>query len=127
MASESRLTSWPVEPIPAPDRLFMRAHRVFFTSGQLAPGVFRDHGEGMSMDWERYSTPERTRLRAKHPEDNAVIQMVAADVRAIPPLTVEHRPVPENRAHSGVIGRKDPEVRVKLRRIAQVLIPVASM
>jgi hypothetical protein len=61
-----------------------------------------------------------------HPEDNGVVLLVVGDVRAIAPLTVEHRPVLENRSHSEVIGRKDPEVRIKLRRIAQVLIPLAN-
>ena len=123
MAPERGLTSWPAEGIPYAERLFMRAHRVFFRGGELAPGVFRDHGDGMSVDWERYSSPEETRLRAREPEDNAVVQMVTGEVRAIPPLTVEHRPIRENRAHSEVLGTKDPEVRVKLRRICRIVIP----
>lgn len=126
MASESKLSPWPVEIIPDEDRLFMRAHRMFFKDGQLAPGVFRDHAAGMSVDWEKYSTAKETHLRAKTPQDNAVIQLVAGHVRAIPPLTVEHRPVLENRSHSEITGRKDPEVRVKLRRIAQIVIPLAK-
>lgn len=112
MASEGGVSPWPVEQIPGGDRLFMRAHRMFFTGGHLSPGVFRDHAGGMSVDWERYSTPGETQSRARVPEDNAVIRLVAGEVRAIPPLTVEHRPVEENRAHSEIIGRKDPEVWV---------------
>lgn len=89
MVSEGKLISQEVEQIPDEDLLFMRAHRMFFRDGQFAPGVFRDQGDGMSVDWERYSTPEETRLRARRPEDNAVIEMVTGEVRAIPPVSVE--------------------------------------
>ena len=78
----------------------------------------------MSVDWERHSTPAETRLRARRPADNAVIEMVTGEVRAIPPLSVEHRPIAVNRVHSEVIGRKDPEVRVKLRRVYRIAVPL---
>lgn len=123
MAAEGELTSWTVEEIPDSDRLFMRAHRMFFKDGKLAPGVFRDQGDGISVDWERYSSPDETQRRARKPEDNAVVEMKAGDIRPIP-LTVEHHPVEDNRAHSEVLGRKDPQARIMLRRASRIVIPL---
>ena len=61
MAEPSDMTAWPVEDIPDGDKLFMRVHRNWCPGGDLSPGVFRDHGGGMSTDWERYSTPQEAR------------------------------------------------------------------
>lgn len=111
---------WPKESIPDEGTLYMRAHRVFLTSHrELRPGVFRDHGGGMSTDWCKYSTPAQTRARARVPEDNGVIRLHVKGVRHIEPLLVEHDPRPDNRAHTEVIGEKTPEVRLNLLRIAR--------
>jgi hypothetical protein len=118
------VAGWPKEEIPDHDRLFMRAHRVFVSQGKLAPGVFRDHGAGMSSDWERYSTAAETLKRAADPSKNGIIQLVAGSVRAIEGLTVEHTPILTNRAHSDVIGEKTTEVRLRLKRAAQWAILV---
>jgi hypothetical protein len=94
-------------------------------NGKLQPGVFQDkkgdppqHSEGgMSTDWEKYSTPQQTRERAKNPADNAVIGLPVGPVTKIP-LEVKHTPDIErmNRAHTDIIGdkKRPPEVRVKL-------------
>jgi hypothetical protein len=110
---------WPVEEIPDADQIYMRVHKMYAPTGELKPGAFRDQQGGMSADWEEYATPEDTRNRARNPADNGVIGMTVGDVRAIESLTVVHEPLPENRAHTEVFGEKDPEVRVKLRRIAR--------
>ena len=114
---------WPTEVIPDSDSVFMRVHRCFLdTGGNLIPGVFRDHGVGMSADWEKYSTPQGTQARATRPGDNGVIALHVGRVRGVPGLTVEHKPDMErnNRAHSNVIGdKRTPEVRLKLLRIAE--------
>jgi len=112
------LAGWPIEEIPDQDRLFMRVHRIFVSQGKLAPGVFRDHGGGMSTDWERYSTAAETLRRAAAPSNNGVIQLVAASVSAIARLTVEHTPIVSNRAHADVFGEKTTEVRLRLKRVA---------
>jgi hypothetical protein len=118
------VAGWPKEEIPDIDRLFMRVHRNFVSQGKLAPGVFRDHGMGMSTDWERYSTAAETLQRAAEPSKNGVIQLVAGSLRAIEGLTVEHTPIIINRAHTDVFGEKTTEVRLRLKREAQWVILV---
>ena len=106
----------------------MRAHRMYFSDGELEPGVFKPQGLGMSVDWEKYSSAEDTRNRAKKPHDNAVIKMPVGSIREIKPLRLEHTPdFPSNRAHSEVydmLGEAFIEIRVKLRRIADIIIPL---
>jgi hypothetical protein len=96
----------------------MRVHRNLVPDGEAEPGVFRDHGNGMSSDWEKYSTPQQTRARAREPQENGVISLLTEEVRAIPGLTTLHSPSRKNRAHAEVVGRKTPRIRVLLSRIA---------
>lgn len=121
---------WPVEDIPGDAKIYMRAHRMYFRP-KLQPGVFRPHDGGMSVDWEKYSTPEETRQRAAKPEDNAVICLPVEGVRAIDRLDVKHTPDhtlgSENRAHSDVLGIPDggedqTEIRALLLEISKVVI-----
>lgn len=120
MADEEVTETWEVENIPDPDRLFLRVHKNWIEDDALLPGFFRDHGDGMSADWERYATPEETRARAKNPEFNKVISLVAGDIRAVPGQLVEHRPLAENRAHSEIVGdKKAPGIRLRLLRLAR--------
>jgi hypothetical protein len=84
------------------------------------PGAFRDHGHGMSTNWQKYcETPEEARSKAKDPVANGVVTLIAGDVRQISPLTVEHSPDRErnDRSHTDVVGEKDQEVRLKLLRV----------
>jgi hypothetical protein len=111
---------WPIEEIPDEDHVFIRAHRSYFKKGKLKPGVFRDHGKSMSVNWDSYSTPEETQQQARIPEHNGVVGLITGEVRKVP-LEVEHSPELENRAHSEIIGNKDPEVRIKLKRICQLI------
>lgn len=80
----------------------------------------------MSTDWEKYSSPTETRARSKRqpPSEYGVAEMIAGEVRSLPGLSVVHSPVQgENRAHVDVIGdKRDPEVRVRLPRIARWVI-----
>src|SRR5438552_4190603 len=120
---------WPKEDIPDTASMFMRVHKTFIAGDDVGPHAFRDHGRGLSVDWNKYSTALQTRDRARNPAHNGVITMVAGAVRAIEALVVEHEPIQENsfdekgapvkanRAHSEVIGEKTTEVRVKLSRI----------
>lgn len=121
--------NWTEETIPNVDDLYMRVHKVHIDDqGNLAPGVFRDQGDGMSTDWNAYATPQDTQNRGKVPQDNAVIALNVGEVRAIP-LEVKHSPLLENRAHTDVIGNKKdkyppPGVRVKLLRISSWKIQI---
>ena len=120
---------WPIEPIPDCDSVFMRAHSQHFSrSGELQPGVFRPHGGGMSVNWGKYASAEETRQQAtRAPDENAVIKLPVSGIRQVDPLRVEHTPT-GNRAHTDVNGIPDGgedlvEVRVLLRRVANVVIP----
>jgi hypothetical protein len=106
------------------------------SDGDIKPGFFRNRPKapsaGMSCDWEKYSTAEESRQRARNPATNGVLSMVAGQVREVPRQRLEHDPVKElestppivNRAHSQVFGEKTPEVRLKLRRITTWLIKI---
>jgi len=122
---------FPIEEIPDADSVFMRAHKTYFRDGELEPGVFSaKEGPGMSVDWDKYSSPEQTKQRArKSPENNAVISLSVGGIRKIEQLDVVHRPEPDNQAHSEVdlpTNEELTEVRVKLRRLAQTVIPLAN-
>ena len=82
----------------------------------------------MSTDWEKYATANECRNRAKAPADNAVIRVNAGRIRRIPGQTVEHAPIPENRAHTEVYGDKksDPEVRVRFLQLSTIEIPLKA-
>lgn len=114
--------NWQVEHVPDDADVFMRAHRMFFRNRVLQPCVFRPHGGGMSVDWEKYSSAEDARQRATVPLDNAVICLPVGGIRDISSLDVKHAPVPENRAHSDVVGLPEGEDLTEVR----VLLLAAS-
>ena len=109
----------------------MRAHETYYRDGNLMPGVFTAKEGGMSVDWNKYSTPEETRQRAKNPTKNAVLSLSVGGVRKIGDLDVEHRPEPENRAHSEIdfpdSHETRTEVRVFLLRLAETVLPLTAM
>ncbi|SRR5258706_10211100 len=104
---------WEIELIPDADRIFMRIHRQWLKpDGTVAPGAFKDQGDSMSTDWDKYRTAQEARTAARVPVDNAVISMNVGKVRTIPNTKVQHDPMPDNRAHTGVIGPKTSKERV---------------
>lgn len=125
MACGGEIISWESEPIPDQDCIFMRVHKTWHSNGDVSVGAFQNHNGGMSTNWAEYSTPEYTQEQARDPSKNAVISLVVGEVRDIPGQSVEHTPDIErnNRAHTDVYGEKDEEVRIKLKRIANIEIP----
>jgi hypothetical protein len=119
---------WTVEKIPDSDSVFMRAHETYFRDGALTAGVFTAKDGGMSADWDKYSSKEETRNRAKNPARNAVLSLSVGGVRQMKGLDVEHRPELENRAHSEIDLPDDreelTEIRVFLLRLADIVIPL---
>jgi hypothetical protein len=121
---------WESEPIPDGDFLYMRVHKTWLKrDGSIGLGVFKNTPtpqDGMSTDWQKYSTPEQTRGRVtrKPPNEYAVIRMLAGKIREIPKQIVTHTPSPEvdNRAHTDVFGEKDEEVRLLFGRIFEFSI-----
>src|SRR5215208_3921735 len=100
---------WPTEEIPDSDKLYYRVHKALVPDGRLRPAIFRQQGESLSTDWERYSTPEASRLRARDPSKNGIITMIAGFVRSLD-MAVEHSPDEENgnRAHTDVLRLEGP-------------------
>jgi hypothetical protein len=122
---------WSVESIPDGAETYMRAHRMFFRGNTLQPGVFRVREGGMSVNWEKYCTPEKTREQCKQPSDNAVVCLTSDGIRSIELLDVVHSPdattIPPNRAHSDVIGIPDSaedltQVRALLLDISEIVL-----
>jgi len=115
---------WQIEVIPKKDYLFQRVHKNLIFNGNLSIGlVFKNHGAGMSTDWSKYSTPQKTKKRVKKletPKDPAnygVINMNVKKVRDINGQIVEHTPIKDNRAHTDVKGEKTAKVKVLFSRI----------
>ncbi len=112
---------WEAEDVPDPDFLFMRVHYRFLDQdGEPMPGAFRnrpDESGGMSVDWQKYSTPQETRARARDPSANIVIEFLAGAVRKIPNQTVVHTPDADryNRAHTDIRGEKKRPVEIRER------------
>ncbi len=115
---------WPVEIIPDEDSVYYRIHQTFIRDGELIPGGFKERGSekarGMSTDWEKYSTPEESRNRAKKPTQNGIISFVVGNLREVK-LRVIHAPT-QNRAHTNVKGI-DVETRLKLLDLFHWEIP----
>lgn len=114
-----------VEEISDEDRMFYRIPQKQLGPEGIHEGVFRDRrGDGMSVDWEKYSTAQQTRERGRLDADEyGIVAFVAGQVRAIrvPPLSVVHHPVEGNQAHShihGINGAKDM-ARLKLFRLVK--------
>ncbi|KKN41899.1 hypothetical protein LCGC14_0718640 [marine sediment metagenome] len=107
MAKKANVINWPIESIPNVDDIYYRIHKMYIEEvTHLIPSSgFRTRGDSMSTDWNKYSVPEKLRLRAKIPEDNRIVEMNVGNVRTIP-LTVKHAPdhIVMNRAHTDVLG-----------------------
>ena len=116
------MSDWPVEEIPDEHNLYRAVHRQWVKPDSVEPAAFRD--DRMSVDWAKYSTPQESRARRKKPEDNAVVQLVAGQVRNVPSQEVEHTPIAENQSHSEVVGKKSDRVRTELSRICEIVIPI---
>lgn len=106
--SENEIVQEWIEPIPDPDRVFMRVPVGWLPGSQFHPGIFREIEGAISVDWEKYSTADETRGRARNPSQNGVIALVVGAVRLIESLSVEHEPILSNRAHSGIHGLTQP-------------------
>lgn len=107
MAEKANIIKWKVEYIPNEDDLYYRMHKQYFEENlNIIPASgFRPIRNFLSTDWNKYSKPEESRLRAKKPDENRIVQMNVGDVRDVP-LKVQHNPSVKfnNQAHTDVIG-----------------------
>jgi hypothetical protein len=136
MADGEEVKAYLAEPIPDADSLFLRIHRANIDADGLPlPRAYAEHEGGMSTNWSKYADAELTRrqaaniihpktLKPKNPDDFGVLAFVVRKVREIPKLTVQHTPLPTNRAHTDVIGTSTPQARLRLGRIYSWAIKV---
>ncbi len=121
--------NFPQEQIPDDANLFMRIHRDWLLdNGEVKPGFFRNipPDDGMSCDWDKYSTAAQTKERARNPNFNGVLQFAACDARSLPDQHLAHDPQQENRAHSQLFGEKTTEIRLKLKRLCKWAILISQ-
>lgn len=101
--------NWEIEQIPDKDFIYRRVHINFLKAidekDYIPPGAFKDNN-GISVDWSKYSTPEKSRERAKEPKKNKILQIKVGHARNIKSISVIHSPLSENRSHSLIDGLK---------------------
>ena len=121
--------SFSTEDIPDSALLYLRVHKTYIDDeGEVNVGVFKEQEEGnqksMSTDWEKYSTPEDSRNRARKPDLNGIVHFIAGNLRNLT-LSVTHSPIDPNptikanQAHTNIKGKNKPieddqEIRLKL-------------
>lgn len=117
---------WEVETIPDNHFVFRRIPDKLFKEGQISPGAFLNRGDGMSVDWQKYSTPEETRNRVSiqelDPLEFGVVKIEAVEIREIKNQILNHAPSKSNRAHSTVFGPTNNKIRRKFQQCAIMII-----
>jgi len=111
--------SFSVEEIPDPATLLFRVQQMHIAEdGRITSACFgRDQ---MSVNWEKYSTPEETAQQAPKQDTGYVVGLVASFCRALSQRVI-HKPLSvtdpngPNRAHAEVQGRKNGSIKAKLR------------
>lgn len=111
-----------VEAILDEATLYRRIHRNHFDAktGKVASAAFKQ--ERMSVNWDKYSTPEQT----ADANSSAVVAIVAGACRKLE-QTVEHAPVEAdqpggpNQAHAEVCGKKTSPISHQLRDLASLV------
>ena len=112
--------AFPIEPIPDTARLFRRIHRTLLTPEGISSQAFKQ--ERLSVNWEKYSTPEQT----ADADTTAVVALISSDCRAIGQI-VEHAPIePDqpfgpNQAHAEICGEKTKIIMRRLREASTVV------
>ena len=118
---------YPTEAIPDNDKAFRRIHKVYLKDGKITPSGFKGNSnnkDSMSVNWERYSTAEKTKCEAPQPQENAVASFNVGEARKIGNVLVCHDPLCNNRAHSTISGVKPPKVRLQLCSISKLEISI---
>ena len=117
-----------VEEIPSDARLFLRVHEQQYVVASDEPNgkkrlssvCFRH--ENLSVNWEKYSSPEKT----ANPFSAVVVELVASECKSLN-QTVKHCPIQEgekdgpNQAHSEIRGPKSKATRYEFVRISKIV------
>lgn len=125
--------------IPAQDELFRRIPKTTFwdlvkklgvTDDYIPPKIFKPVNGRLSVDWERFSTPQWTQSRKGNSENYGVLSMLTGLVREIP-LIVDYTPNEDNPAHTNIkmpiAGEEKTWARMSLQEISEMIIPVPSL
>ncbi len=128
MAGE--LSAWPIETINDEDWLYRRLPPVFIKpDGTLSDKLFtrsseanrnrREPDPDISVDWDRYATPEQSLAHAQRPT-HGICGLQARFPQSLD-LTVTHTPDRErgNRAHASVQGNEGPRARQRCFLLAE--------
>lgn len=119
---------WEIEGIPNEDFVFRRIHKNEMDPanfGIIPPNAFREFEGGISCDWNKYSTPSETQLRAKNPELISVVAINVGKIRSLEKMEVQHSPIENNRAHANILGlnthvkAKRTKIRLKLAEYSE--------
>lgn len=134
-----------IEEIPDVDSLFLRIHKCYIDNRnsdkklKVTPAAFTPKPKetcGLSTNWSKYSSAELTQQEVKNqkkdPFNYGVVSLVTSKIRAITPLTVNHAPSANNKAHSEINNvcnpnkKNDLKARLELRDIFKWEIEVES-
>ena len=123
-------TDWQTETIEDHDWLYRRLPPVFVKpDGTLSDKLFMRNSEwnrnrrepdpDISVDWDRYTTPERSLARSERPT-HGICGLQAQFPRSLN-LTVTHTPDLErgNRAHASITGNEGPRAKQRCFLLAE--------
>ncbi len=132
---------WEIELIPVDSKVYRLIPLHMIRKGSRIPSesMFQPDADGLSVDWDKYSTPAMSLVRTgltfrfnsqeyKDPSRFLVFRLNVGEAGNLEEvIAVNHTPVfhgdpapvglPNNRSHSSILG-EDEEIRLKLRDIA---------
>lgn len=138
-------SKYPIEKISDSNQLFLRINKAHLYTDisdekqMIKPTAFNAQpvskgAKDLSVNWSKYSTPQKTRDEVKHfknkrgipkdPGDYGVVSFVVLPVRKIG-LEVIHKPSRSNQAHSIIYpvppmkNHRDTALRLKLRDLCK--------
>ncbi len=87
---------YPTEELPDKDLFYRRIPKIF-VGASISPSAFSFQEDGCSVNWEKYSTPARTRIEnARNPPNYCCVgSLKTGNVRKID-LVVKLNPLPNN-------------------------------
>jgi hypothetical protein len=106
------------------DRLYRRLSRDVVKDGQVNRGAYYFRGEPdphISVDLARLTTPEQTRMGARHPS-RAGVGELPASVPLDLGFTIRHAPEEGNPAHCLIEGRSTKDACQQLADATRIII-----
>lgn len=115
--------------IPDGDRVYLRISGKLFEDRPYSPSIIRQQGEdGISVDWNRYSTAQEC-LGRGNPEVDGIISFGVLCIRTIelsvgglpPHLEVVHKPEEFNYSHSIIVKLPEKKRKADIRIIRNLM------